>query len=151
MLDTVGFSQGEVPPQSLAAHPDGDGAGTGRTRVRVLVVDDERLIARTVASILNANGFEAVEAFSGEEALEKARALRPDIVLTDVLMPRMTGVELGMRLHDELPKARILLFSGQAATSELMRKAHADGYDFELFPKPIHPDDLIAKLRGLTL
>ena len=151
MLDTVAFFQGEVPPPRLSEDSNGDGASIGRTRVRVLVVDDERLIARTVASILNANGFEAVEAYNGEEALEKALVLEPDIVLTDVLMPRMTGVELGMRLHDELPKARILLFSGQAATSELMRKAHADGYDFELFPKPIHPDDLIAKLRGLTL
>lgn len=151
MLDLVGFSYGEVPPPPFSEHADGDGASTGRARVRVLVVDDERLIARTVASILNVNGFEAMEAFSGEEALEKARTLKPDIVLTDVLMPRMTGVELGMRLRAELPEARILLFSGQAATSELMRKAHADGYDFELFPKPIHPDDLIAKLRGLSL
>ncbi|HEY6445840.1 MAG TPA: response regulator [Acidobacteriaceae bacterium] len=151
MLDTVVFTQGEAPPPHVFEDSNGDGAVTGRTRVRVLVVDDERLIARTVASILNVNGFEAVEAFSGEEALEKARALKPDIVLTDVLMPRMTGVELGMRLRDELPEARILMFSGQAATSELMRKAQADGYDFELFPKPIHPDDLIAKLRGLSL
>ncbi|MGC2635728.1 MAG: response regulator [Acidobacteriaceae bacterium] len=150
MLDTILFSQGEVQPLP-SQFPDGSGAITGRTHVRVLVVDDERLIAVTVASILNANGFEAVEAFSGQEALEKARALQPDIVLTDVLMPHMTGVELGMRLQAELPQARILMFSGQAATSELMRKAHDDGYDFELFPKPIHPDDLLAKLRGLAL
>jgi PleD family two-component response regulator len=151
LLDTVVFCQGEAPPPHVFEHSDGDGATAGRARVRVLVVDDERLIARTVAAILNVNGFEAVEAFSGEEALEKARTLKPDIVLTDVLMPHMTGVELGRRLHDEMPEARILLFSGQAATSELMRKAHDDGYNFELFPKPIHPDDLIAKLRGLAL
>lgn len=149
MLGPIVFFSGEVPPPRLAEYADGSGARVGRAPLRVLVVDDELLIARTVTSILNANGFEALEAFSGEDALEKARQMQPDIVLTDVLMPRMTGVELGMRLRDELPNARILLFSGQAATSELMRRAQEQGYHFELFPKPIHPDDLIARLRGL--
>ena len=109
---------------------------------------DERLIAETVAAILNANGFEAVEAFNGEEALEAARKLQPDIVITDVLMPRMSGVDLGMKIRQELPATGIFLVSGQAATTELMRKAQADGYTFEVFPEPIHPDELIAKLRG---
>jgi CheY-like chemotaxis protein len=122
---------------------------SGRTCPRVLVVDDERLIAETVAAILNVNGFEAVEAFNGEDALEAAHKLQPDIVLSDVLMPKMSGVELGIRLRQEFPETKIFLFSGQAATSELMRKAQADGCTFELFPKPIHPEDLIAKLRGL--
>lgn len=123
---------------------------TGRSKLhRVLVVDDEPLIADTVAAILNANGFEAVEAYNGEEALDTARKFQPDIVLSDVLMPRMSGVELGVKIRLEFPGTRIFLFSGQAATSELMRKAQDDGYTFEVFPKPIHPDELIAKLRRL--
>jgi DNA-binding response OmpR family regulator len=135
------------PPFAFSPHVDEKRAG--RSRLRVLVVDDEQLIAETVAAILNANGFEAVEAYSGEQAIEAARELQPDIVLTDVLMPRMSGVELGIHLQNEFPATRVLLFSGQAATSELMRKAQEQGYSFELFPKPIHPDDLIARLRGL--
>jgi CheY-like chemotaxis protein len=130
------------PPQPL----DGHGPATSRTRLRVLVVDDERLIADTVAMILSQHGFSAVAAYSGEQAIEAARTQQPDIVLSDVLMPKMTGVELGIRIRSEYPQARVLLFSGQAATSELMRKAHDDGHDFELFPKPIHPEELIAKL-----
>jgi len=122
-----------------------------RAMQRVLVVDDERLIADTVAAILNANGFEAVEAYNGEDALESARRFNPDIVLSDVLMPNMSGVELGIKIRQEFPRTRIFLFSGQAATSELMRKAHDDGYCFELFPKPIHPEELLAKLRGLGM
>jgi len=136
---------------SFSEQPAVTSKASSRARLRVLVVDDERLIAETVAAILNSNGFEAVEAFNGEEALEAARKLQPDIVLTDVLMPKMSGVELGIRIRQELPKTKIFLFSGQAATSELMRKAQADGYNFELFPKPIHPEDLIAKLRGVNL
>ena len=154
MLQSIpGFSPEFLPSdrQSLpiSEQPQTSRKTRGLSRRRVLVVDDERLIAQTVAAILNDNGFEAVEAFSGEAALEAARKLQPDIVLSDVLMPKMTGVELGIRLSQEFPDARIFLFSGQAATSELMRKAQAEGYTFELFPKPIHPEELLAKLRGL--
>jgi DNA-binding response OmpR family regulator len=127
-----------------------DGAQAARAHLRVLVVDDEPLIAQTVAAILNGHGFEALEANSAEEALQIARSFQPDIVLSDVLMPRMTGVDLGVRLRREFPQTRVLLFSGQAATSELMRRAEEQGYHFELFPKPIHPDELIARLRGLV-
>ena len=148
MLDELIFLPADMPPPPLPDSSASSEPGTSRTRPRVLVVDDERLIARTVAAILNANGFEAVEAYSGEEALEAARTLQPDIVLSDVLMPRMSGVELGMRLRESFPKARIVLFSGQAATTELMRKAREDGYSFELFPKPIHPDELISRLKN---
>jgi PleD family two-component response regulator len=139
------FLSSDDPSSPFSEHPGVSPKASGRTQLRVLVVDDERLIAETVAAILNVNGFEAVEAFNGEDALEAARNLQPDIVLTDVLMPKMSGVELGIRIR---PETKIVLFSGQAATSELMRKAEADGYTFELFSKPIHPEDLIAKLRG---
>lgn len=151
MLYRATDSLANDPPPSFYESPDGTSLGKtdGRTRLRVLVVDDERLVAQTVAAILNANGFEAVEAFSGEEAMETARRVCPDIVLSDVLMPKMSGVDLGMRLRQELPETRVVLFSGQAATTELMRKAHDAGYSFELVPKPIHPEDLVAKLKGL--
>ena len=150
MLDSIVFLpfDGPIPPLPEDAQPHR--RQTGRARLRVLVVDDEPLIAQTVTAILNANGFEAMEATTAEYALQVARSFQPDIVLSDVLMPGMTGVDLGVRLSTELPEARILLFSGQAATSELMRKAEEQGYHFELFPKPIHPDDLIARLRSHT-
>ncbi len=116
-------------------------------RPRVLVVDDEQLIADTVVEILNGNGFEAVGVYSAAEAMEVAGTMRPDVLLSDVLMPRMTGIELAISIRGSLPETRIFLFSGQAATAQLMREAEAAGYRFELFPKPIHPDDLLAKLK----
>lgn len=143
------FLSSDDESRPLAEQPGISPKTSPRTRTRVLVVDDEPLIAQTVAAILNMNGFDAVEALGGEAALESARQIQPDIVLTDVLMPRMSGVELGIKIRQEFPAVRIFLFSGQAATSELMRKAQAEGYTFELFPKPIHPDELIAKLRTL--
>lgn len=147
MLNPVAWLQPATPPPP-PPHPSEDGGrGAARTTLRVLVVDDEPLIADTLSTILAESGFSATAAYSAEEALAAARTEQPDIVISDVLMPKMTGVELGIRLRKELPEARVILFSGQAATSELMRKAQTEGYIFELFPKPIHPEELIAKLK----
>lgn len=147
MFDRATLFLADAPPPSFYEAPSGLETADGRTRLRVLVVDDEQLIAQTVAAILNQNGFEAVAAFSGGEALETARRTHPDIVLSDVLMPRMSGVELGMQVRTELPQTRVILFSGQAATTQLMRKAQDAGYTFELVAKPIHPEELVAKLK----
>lgn len=117
-------------------------------RLRVLVVDDEHLITDTICAILKENGFEASGAYSGSEAISAARKLRPDVVLSDVQMPKMSGVELGIKLRNEFPDMKICLFSGQAATTSMIHRAEAEGHYFELFPKPIHPDELIARLKG---
>lgn len=88
-------------------------------------------------------------AYNGFEVVDAARGLRPDVVLTDVLMPKMSGVELGIHMRREYPDVKIFLFSGQAATSEMIHRVEAEGHPFELFPKPIHPDELVARLRGI--
>jgi len=102
----------------------------------------------SICAILEENGFDATGAYSGSDAISAARKLRPDIVLSDVLMPRMSGVELGIQLRSEFPSIKIFLFSGQAATTAMIHRAEAEGHYFELFPKPIHPDELIKRLRG---
>ncbi|MGA2886979.1 MAG: response regulator [Terracidiphilus sp.] len=140
-------------PSELPPPPMRDGLGEFNTelrdaRLRVLVVDDEHLITDTICAILEENGFDATGAYSGSDAISAARKLRPDIVLSDVLMPRMSGVELGIQLRSEFPSIKIFLFSGQAATTAMIHRAEAEGHYFELFPKPIHPDELIKRLRG---
>lgn len=115
----------------------------------VLVVDDERLIADTISAILMEHGFLAFTAYSGEEGVRLAQELRPDIVLSDVLMPQISGIEMAIQIKESLPSTRIVLLSGQAATAELMRQAAAAGHNFELLAKPIHPDELVMKLREL--
>jgi len=118
--------------------------------MRILVVDDERLITDTICAILNENGFKAFGAYSGPEALEAAHEMRPEIVLSDVLMPRMSGVDLGIQLRNLYPEMKVVLLSGQAATSGMIQRAEADGHRFALIPKPIHPDELIARLRSFS-
>jgi DNA-binding response OmpR family regulator len=118
--------------------------------MRILVVDDEHLITDTICAILNANGFDAVGAYNADEALEAVALSQPEIVLTDVLMPRMSGVDLGIKLRGQFPRMKIVLFSGQASTSSMIERAEVDGHSFPLFPKPIHPEELIARLRQLS-
>ena len=113
---------------------------------KVLVVDDQRLIADTLAEILQNAGFDAVAAYDGFDALEKASRFHPDWMLADVLMPRMNGVELAIAVRKNHPRAAILLLSGQAGISEILEDGRRQGYQFELIAKPVHPLKLIQRI-----
>ena len=115
---------------------------------KVLVADDERVIADTLSMILNQSGFEARAVYSGERALEMAAAFVPDMMISDVIMADLNGIDTAIQMRALLPKIKILLFSGQAATADLLEKARAQGYEFEILAKPVHPQDLLTKLRG---
>jgi|SRR5579862_4154785 CheY-like chemotaxis protein len=111
------------------------------------VVDDENIIATTLAVILNNAGIEAHAFFSGQDAVDALLKLQPDLLITDVVMPGMTGIEAAIITRQKLPKCKILLFSGQAATADLLEGARSQGHEFELLSKPVHPTDLLRKLR----
>lgn len=115
---------------------------------KILVADDERVIADSLATILNMSGFEARAVYSGEMALEQAPSFAPDMLISDVIMDNLTGIDAAIRIRALLPQIKILLFSGQAATADLLENARAQGYEFEILAKPVHPQDLLNKLRG---
>jgi len=115
---------------------------------RVLVVDDERVIADTLAIILNQSGFSATAVYSGEKAVEMAEKLRPDMVISDVIMNDLNGIDAAIQIRAMLPGCKILLFSGQAATADLLDKVRGQGHEFEILAKPVHPQDLLARLRS---
>jgi CheY-like chemotaxis protein len=121
---------------------------TGKKQPKVLVVDDERVIADTLAIILNQHGYDASAVYTGLAAVEKARTTSPDLIISDVIMPDMDGIEAAIRIREFLPSCKILLFSGQAATADLLERARAQGHEFEILAKPVHPQDLLAKLRS---
>jgi CheY-like chemotaxis protein len=123
-------------------------SSAGRPKPRVLVVDDERVIADTLAIILGQNGYDASAAYTGKEAVEKAKSVLPDLIISDVIMPDMNGIEAAIQIRKALPKCKILLFSGQAATADLLENARLQGHEFEILAKPVHPADLLAKLKS---
>jgi CheY-like chemotaxis protein len=114
---------------------------------RVLIADDERVIADTLVMILKTCGFDARAVYSGEQALGEAAAFAPDMLISDVVMTGIDGIETALRMRARLPDLKILLFSGKAVTANLLEKARAQGYEFDLLQKPVHPKDLLAKLR----
>jgi CheY-like chemotaxis protein len=118
------------------------------TKPKVLVADDERVIADTLAIILNQSGFEATAVYSGERAVEAAQELRPDMLISDVIMTDLNGIDAAIKIREMLPSCKILLFSGQAATADLLERAQEKGHQFEILAKPVHPQDLLAKLRS---
>lgn len=117
----------------------------------VFVVDDEGLIAKTLAMILNQTGF-AASAFEDPYLALGAAAdgLVPDLLISDVVMPGMSGIDLAVQFRSAYPTCKVLLFSGQVATADMLATAKLHGHDFEVLAKPVHPSDLLAKLRDLT-
>jgi DNA-binding NtrC family response regulator len=132
-------SVGEVPKDDVEI--------SAKSKPVVLVADDERVIADTLAIILNQCGFSAHAAYDGVSALELAKEIIPEMVISDVVMPKMTGIGLAKAVIELFPGCKVLLFSGHAATSDLLRKAEQDGYNFTMLFKPIHPADILRRAR----
>ena len=115
--------------------------------LRIFIVDDEEVIAQTIAVLLRRSGF-VVEAFTNPiEALKSADSQAPDLLISDVVMPEMSGIDLAIQVKSRYPACKVLLFSGQAATADLLRAARQQGHDFELLLKPVHPKDLLRAIR----
>jgi DNA-binding NtrC family response regulator len=114
-----------------------------------LVVDDERLLADTTAAILRRAGFNAKTAYEGFGALEVTASFRPNYLLTDIMMPGMNGVDLAVAIKKMYPGTKILLFSGQAGITDILEGSKAEGFEFPLLAKPVHPSKLLEGLRSL--
>jgi CheY-like chemotaxis protein len=134
-----GSSGGSHQSNATSQHPS---QATGKPKI--IVADDEPLVAFTLTEILEDAGYEVISVRDGMAAVEKARTIRPDLVLTDVMMPKLNGIEAAKQIQELFPQVRIVLFSGQAATGDLLKQAREQGYDFEIVTKPIQPDALLT-------
>ncbi|HET6522733.1 MAG TPA: response regulator [Geminicoccaceae bacterium] len=117
-------------------------SGPRATMARILIVEDEFLIALSVAAALQAEEHEVQEARDGRRALELLRGFRPDVVVTDYMMPRMDGAELirSIRNMPGLDGVQIVLMS---AVPENTLAAERLAYDAFL-QKPFREDELVA-------
>jgi CheY-like chemotaxis protein len=112
-------------------------------RPSILVVDDEHLIADTLAQILNLRGYDAVPAYSGEAALQSALRTSPELLITDIVMPEMNGIELAMGLQHIAPQCKVILTSGHSLSTQLLDLAGREGRHFAFLHKPVHPAQLL--------
>lgn len=120
-------------------------------KTKVLIADDDQVIANTLAVILNQGGFEARAVYSGEKAVEAAKSFLPNMPISDVVMQGITGIEAAIEVSKKVPHCKVLLFSGQATTMDLLEEARAQNYKFEILSKPVRPAELLAKLRAFEL
>ena len=116
---------------------------------KVLLVDDDEFIHKLIGSFLRERGYEVVDMYNGRSALESLRETSPDLVLTDVQMPELDGLELTKRLRANHKTARlpIILFSSLSESSHML-KGYAEGAD-EYLPKPFELPILVAKMETL--
>lgn len=117
-----------------------------RTAPSVFVVDDQPVIASTLAAILQMHGFSAKFFTSPLEVLAAARAKSPDLLISDVEMPGLCGIELAIQMKAQYPTCKILLFSGRPSTLDLLDDARARGHDFDLLLKPVLPHELLSEI-----
>jgi DNA-binding response OmpR family regulator len=116
---------------------------------KILIVDDEVKIAETLDMIFSTRGYEVQVAYSAEEAVEVLATWKPDLALIDVMLRQMNGIELAIVLRANYPDCGILLLSGHPGTLELLKEARAQGYDFELLAKPLHPSFILDTVSNL--
>lgn len=117
---------------------------------RVLVVDDEQIIADSLALILRGQGLDARAAYSGEDAAALALAWKPDVVISDVIMGKMDGVSLALYLAQALPACKVLLMTAQIATEPLLAESKKLGHDFQILTKPFTPDSIFSFLGAAS-
>ncbi len=102
---------------------------------RILVVDDEDASRKGLKALLTREGYRVEEAVDGVEGVEKARAFRPAVVIADLVMPKMSGLELLTALQDDLPFAAIILLTGQGTIETAVQAMKAGAYDY--LTKPV--------------
>jgi NarL family two-component system response regulator LiaR len=120
---------------------------SSETRVRVLIVDDHAIVRKGIRALLSeAEGFEVVgEARTGQEAVLRAQESSPDVILMDVLMPGMDGIEATRQITSRQPKARILVLTSFAADNKVFPAIKAGALGYLL--KDSSPEELVRAIR----
>jgi len=114
---------------------------------KILIVDDEHLVRWSVRRYLESEGFQAIEASSGQEALEILDSGDISVLITDLMMPEMDGVELINRALETKPDLDVLVITAIEG-SEFVDSAQRAGA-IGVFPKPIHFNNLLNTIQGL--
>jgi DNA-binding NtrC family response regulator len=137
-MNHVGAAEGPTPREEA-----GEGARLGR----VLIVDDEEVIAGTIGEFLAGEGYEAETAGEGSAALELLAVFEPDVVLCDVQLPGMDGLELLDRMLRERPSTMVLMITAFATVENAVAAFRRGAHDYLM--KPVLFDELLAKIERL--
>ncbi|MEW1982180.1 MtrAB system response regulator MtrA [Citricoccus sp. NPDC079358] len=114
-------------------------------KARILVVDDDEALSEMIGIVLRNDGFEPTFCADGSQALEMFRSTRPDLVLLDLMLPGMDGIEVCqvIRAESDTP---IVMLTAKSDTSDVVRGLEAGADDY--VPKPFKPAELVARVRA---
>jgi CheY-like chemotaxis protein len=116
----------------------------------VLVVDDESIIADTLVTILKHSGYNAISAYDGEAAIDVALMHPPSLLISDIVLPGMNGIELAITIQRIFPDCKVILSSGKSASARLLASAGDAGHRFVFLDKPVMPEVLLAQVSKST-
>ncbi len=129
-----------------SSQPDAtDGRGS-RARLRALVVDDERPLVGIVGGYLEREGFEVHPAYDGEQAVELARSLEPDVIVLDLMLPGIDGVEACRRIRS-FSDAYVIMLTAKAEEADKIVGLSTGADDY--LTKPFSPGELVARSRAM--
>jgi CheY-like chemotaxis protein len=117
---------------------------------RILVADDDRVIADTLSQILRLSGYETETVSSGEQAVSSAAKRKPDILITDVVMGGISGIEAAVQILEFHPACLVILISGQANTADHLSSILRRGRQLEILAKPVHPRVLLDRIASFA-
>ncbi|NQT27954.1 response regulator [candidate division KSB1 bacterium] len=118
-------------------------------KAKILVVDDVDTIARVYARFLEREGYEVRIAFNGMEALDVWERFKPDLVVSDIRMPKMSGFELANALRKKNPEQKVILMTGYADEAEVLEQQKSHGFPF--FTKPADLQTTVSKIVSEVL
>ncbi len=113
-------------------------------KTKILIVDDVDTVARVYGRFLEREGYDVRIAFSGSAALVEFETFKPDLVISDIKMPKMNGWELATELRKKNPKQKIILMTGYADEAEWLEKQKQHGYPY--FLKPADLQTTVSKI-----
>lgn len=121
------------------------------TKIRILIVDDHSLVCLGLASLLSyQNDFEVVgTATNGQEAVERFRELKPDVVIMDLMMPKMDGVEATRLIHEQSPETRILILTTFGTSADVARAVSSGASGAVM--KDIPNEELLTAIRSVAV
>jgi DNA-binding NtrC family response regulator len=121
------------------------------SKIKILIVDDEKSIADSLALVFSTQGYDSRTAYSAEEAADIVSRWEPALVILDVVLPGMSGIDFAIQLKASCPACRVLLFSGHQNTTAMAQEALRKGHAFTILAKPVHPKfflDEAARVAG---
>jgi CheY-like chemotaxis protein len=116
---------------------------------QVLIADDSRIFRALMSEVLRDNGLDVLEAANGREALDKATAMRPELLILDALMPLLSGFDVLTRLREKTPdyKPKVFIVTAVYKSRRWESEARQQYQVQEYLEKPLQPEDLIAAIK----